>query len=147
MKKITSLVPKTYIPKPTTFNLQPLLVMFLFFVLLTSCYNQERNCKDFKNGTFTSEIEIDGKKYVTTFQRTDSIQTETFEGTTDSFYVRWTNDCEYIIKNVKPKNRAERKAIQVKIMTTTKKSYTYEYNFVGETNKQKGIAYKLKNEK
>lgn len=111
--------------------------------LLTSCYNQERNCKDFKTGKFNSEIEIDGKKLVSTFERNDSIQIETYDGITDSYDVRWTNDCEYVIKNSKPKNMAERKAIQVKIMTTSKKSYTFEYNFVGETLKQKGIAYKL----
>lgn len=111
--------------------------------LLTSCYNQERNCKDFKTGKFNSEIEIDGKKLVSTFERNDSIQIETYDNITDSYEVRWTNDCEYVIKNSKPKNMAERKAIQVKIMTTSKKSYTFEYNFVGETLKQKGIAYKL----
>ena len=130
--------------KPTTFNLQPIryyLVAITF--LLTSCYNQERNCKDFKNGKFKSEIEVDGKKFVSTFERNDSIQIETFEGITDSYDIRWTNDCEYVIKNSKPKNMAEQKAVQVKIMTTSKNSYTFEYNFVGEVIKQKGIAYKL----
>lgn len=126
------------------FNLQPTtyyLITITFFLLLTSCYNQERNCKDFKTGKFKSEIEIEGKKLVTTFERNDSIQIETFEGVTDSFDIRWTNDCEYIIKNSKPKNMAEKKAVQVKILTTSKKSYTFEYNFIGETLKQKGIAY------
>ena len=36
-----------------------LIIAFLF----TSCYNQERNCKDFKTGKFKSEIEVDGKTY------------------------------------------------------------------------------------
>jgi hypothetical protein len=84
---------------------------------------------------------VDGKKIFSTFERNDSIQIETFKGVTDSYDVRWTNDCEYVIKNSKPKNRAEKKAVQVKILTTSKKSYTFEYNFVGETIKQKGIAY------
>lgn len=112
-------------------------------LLLISCYNQERNCNDFKTGKFKSEIEIEGKKLVSTFERNDSIQIETFKGVTDSYKIRWTNDCEYIIKNIKPKNRVERKAIQVKILNTSKKSYTFEYNFVGEIIKQKGIVYKL----
>jgi hypothetical protein len=125
-------------------KIQPITYCLLALTfLLTSCYNQERNCKDFKTGKFNSEIEIDGKKLVSTFERNDSIQIETYDGITDSYEVRWTNDCEYVIKNSKPKNMAERKAIQVKIMTTSKKSYTFEYNFVGETLKQKGIAYKL----
>lgn len=126
------------------FNLQPITYFLLAITfLLTSCYNQERNCKDFKTGKFKSEIEIDEKKMVSTFERNDSIQIETFNGITDSYDVRWTNDCEYVIKNSKPKNRAEKKAIQMKILTTTKNSYTFEYNFVGESLKQKGIAYKL----
>ncbi len=111
--------------------------------LLTSCYNQERNCKDFKTGKFKSEIEVDGKKFITTFERNDSIQIETYEGITDSYDVRWTNNCEYIIKNSQPKNMAEKKALQVKILTTSINSYTFEYNFVGEAIKQKGIVYKL----
>lgn len=117
----------------------------LFFVLLTSCYNQERNCKDFKNGKFKSEIEVEGKKMVSTFERNDSIQIETYEGITDTYDVRWTNDCEYVIKNSKPKNMAEKKAIQVKILTTSKNSYNFEYNFVGENTKQKGVAYLMGN--
>ncbi|WP_438965234.1 DNA topoisomerase IV [Flavobacterium sp.] len=126
------------------FNLKPITYyLFAITFLLTSCYNQERNCKDFKTGKFKSEIEINGKKMVSTFERNDSIQIENFNGITDTYDVRWTNDCEYVIKNSKPKNRAEKKAIQMKILTTTKNSYTFEYNFIGETLKQKGIAYKL----
>jgi len=82
---------------------------------------------------------------ISTFERNDSIQIEQFEGVTDSFDIRWTNDCEYVIRNSKPKNMAEKKAVQVKILTTSKNSYTFEYNFVGEALKQKGIVYKLEN--
>ncbi|MFC4740678.1 DNA topoisomerase IV [Flavobacterium ponti] len=130
--------------KHTTYNLQPITYYLLAIsFLLTSCYNQERNCQDFKTGKFKSEIEVDGKKLVTTFERNDSIQIETFDGVTDTYDVRWTNDCEYVIKNSEPKNMAERKAVQVKILTTSKKSYTFEYNYIGESLKQKGIVYKL----
>ncbi|MFT5753044.1 MAG: hypothetical protein ACI924_000250 [Flavobacterium sp.] len=125
------------------FTIQFTIYSILFLTLLTSCYEQERNCKDFKTGKFKSEIEVDGKKLFTTFDRNDSIQIETFEGITDSYDVRWTNNCEYVIKNSKPKNMAEKKALQVKILTTSKNSYTFEYNFVGEDTKQKGIVYKL----
>ncbi|MFT7252412.1 MAG: hypothetical protein ACI9FW_002174 [Flavobacterium sp.] len=125
------------------FTIQFSIYSILFLTLFTSCYEQERNCKDFKTGKFKSEIEVDGKKLFTTFDRNDSIQIETFEGITDSYDVRWTNNCEYVIKNSKPKNMAEKKALQVKILTTSKNSYTFEYNFVGEDTKQKGIVYKL----
>ena len=83
--------------------------------LLVSCYNQERNCTTFKTGKFTSETVIDGVKYTSTFERNDSIQTESYDGKTDTFKVRWTNDCEYIIQNTHPKNREEKKPVQMKI--------------------------------
>lgn len=115
----------------------------LLFLLLTSCYQQERNCTDFKTGKFTSETEIEGKKYTSTFERNDSIQIETYEGKIDTFKVRWTNDCEYVIQNIHPTSRAEKKPVQMKILTTNSKSYTFEYSFVGDAKKQRGTATKL----
>lgn len=115
----------------------------LLLTILTSCYNQERNCKDFKTGKFTSETEIEGKKYTSTFERNDSIQIETYEGKIDTFKVRWTNDCEYIMQNTHPKNREEKKAVQMKILTTDKNSYIFEYSFVGDSKKQRGTVTKL----
>ena len=115
----------------------------LLFLLLTSCYQQERNCTDFKTGKFTSETEIEGKKYTSTFERNDSIQIEMYEGKIDTFKVRWTNDCEFVIQNIHPKNRAEKKPVQMKILTTNSKSYTFEYSFVGDAKKQRGTATKL----
>jgi hypothetical protein len=115
----------------------------LLFLLFTSCYQQERNCTDFKTGKFTSETEIEGKKYMSTFERNDSIQIEMYEGKIDTFKVRWTNDCEYVIQNIHPKNRAEKKPVQMKILTTNSKSYTFEYSFVGDAKKQRGTATKL----
>ena len=114
----------------------------LLLALLTSCYNQERNCSDFKTGKFTSETEIEGKKYTSTFERNDSIQIESYEGKIDTFKVRWTNDCEYIIQNRNPKNREEKKPVQMKILTTNSDSYTFEYSFVGDSKKQRGTVTK-----
>ena len=111
--------------------------------LFTSCYQQERNCKDFKTGKFTSETEIEGKKITSTFERNDSIQIESYKGKIDTFKVRWTNDCEYIIQNNNPKNREEKKSVQMKILTTTNNSYTFEYSFVGDSKKQRGTVTKL----
>jgi len=118
---------------------------YLFiFTLLTSCYQIERNCTDFKTGKFKSTITIDGKDYISTFSRNNTKQIETFEGKTDSSTVRWINDCEVVFKTINPKNRAERKDIHLKILTTTDSSYTFEYSYVGETLKQKGTAIKIK---
>lgn len=125
------------------FKIQYSICSLLLLTLLTSCYNQERNCTDFKTGKFTSETEIEGKKYTSTFERNDSIQTESYEGKIDTFKVRWTNDCEYIIQNTNPKNREEKKPVQMKILTTDSDSYTFEYSFVGDSKKQRGTVTKL----
>lgn len=112
-------------------------------LLLLSCYNVERNCKDFKTGKFKFEYEVDGVKKTTVFERNDSIEIETFEGKTDTSSIRWVNDCEYILQKIHPKNMAEEKAITMKILTTTKNSYTFEFGIVGSDQKQRGTVEKL----
>ncbi len=114
-----------------------LLVCFSLF----SCYNVERNCNDFKTGQFYTEVKVGETVYKSTFTRTDNLQIENYNGKIDSTQVRWVNDCEVIYKTINPKNMAERKDVHLKILTTTDSSYTFEYSYVGETNKQKGIAY------
>lgn len=125
------------------FKIQYSIYGLLLLTVLTSCYNQERNCTDFKTGKFTSETEIEGKKYTSTFERNDSIQIETYEGKVDTFKVRWTNDCEYVMQNIHPKNREEKKAVQMKILTTDENSYIFEYSFVGDSKKQRGTVRKM----
>ncbi|KIX19998.1 DNA topoisomerase IV subunit A [Flavobacterium sp. 316] len=120
------------------------IVFILFTFTLVSCYNQDRDCKDFKTGSFEFTQEIDGKSETSHFERNDSIQIETFRGKTDTLSVRWINDCEYIVKNIHPKNRAEKKAIHIKILTTSDEGYVFEYAFVGEAKKQRGTVTKVK---
>ncbi|QCE42817.1 DNA topoisomerase IV [Psychroserpens sp. NJDZ02] len=118
---------------------------FLYLLLLPtlfSCYNVERKCKDFKTGRFYSEVKVADKIYKSTFTRTENLQVEIYDGKIDSSQVRWVNDCEVIYRTINPKNMAERKDVHLKILTTTDSSYTFEYSYVGEINKQKGIAYK-----
>ena len=118
--------------------------LILFALILVSCYNQERNCKDFKTGKFTSETTVEGKKYISSFERNDSIQVENFNNIIDTFTIRWINDCEYILENIKPKNREEKKAIHVKILNTKELKYNFEYSFVGDAKKQFGSVTKVK---
>jgi hypothetical protein len=119
------------------------IIVFLPLLLLMSCYDVDRNCKDFKTGKFKFEYEIDGVKKTTLFERNDSIEIETFEGKTDTSTVRWVNDCEYVLQKKHPKNKAEEKAIDMKILTTTKNSYTFEFGMVGVDQKQKGTVIKI----
>ncbi|AMA48612.1 MULTISPECIES: hypothetical protein [Flavobacterium] len=119
-------------------------LFFLLTLFFVSCYNVERNCNDFKTGTFKFDEEIEGVKHTSTFVRNDSLQIETFGGKIDTAKVRWVNDCEYILQKVNPKNLEEKKAIQIKILSTNQKGYYFEYCFVGESKKQKGFVTKIK---
>jgi hypothetical protein len=118
----------------------------LFFVpllILTSCYDVERNCKDFKTGKFQFDYIVNGVKKTTIFERTETLQIETYEGKTDTATVRWVNDCEFVLQKLHPKNMQEKKAISMRIVSTTKNSYTFEFGIIGSDEKQKGIANKL----
>ena len=119
------------------------LILCTAVLILQSCYNVERNCSDFKTGSFESEITIDGKLYKSSFSRTSKLQVEEFKGVKDSSYVRWINDCEMVFKTIHPKNRAEQKDIHLKILTTTKEGYKFEYGYVGDPNKQIGYAKRI----
>lgn len=113
------------------------------FLILISCYNQERNCKDFKTGKFRFDFEVNGIKKTTIFQRNESIEIETFDGKTDTSSIRWVNDCEYVLEKLHPKNLQEKKAIGMRILTTSKKTYTFEFGIVGSDKKQKGTVAKI----
>ena len=117
---------------------------FFLFVSFTSCYTIERNCTNFQTGTFYSEISIDGNLYKSEFVRTENLQIETYNNKIDSSQVRWINDCEVVFKTINPKSMAEQKDIHLKILVTTDSTYTFEYSYVGEKTKQKGIATKIK---
>ncbi|NMH88200.1 DNA topoisomerase IV [Flavivirga algicola] len=120
------------------------LLLLIFLLSLISCYETARNCKDYKTGEFYSEVVINDELFVSKFKRTEKLQIETYNNKIDSSALRWINDCEVIFKTINPKNMAEQKDIHLKILATTDSSYTFEYSYVGETKKQKGVAYKTK---
>ncbi len=118
--------------------------ILLFSVLaFSACFQQEKNCTDFKTGTFEFESYLNGEMVNSRFERRDSIEIDYFQGHTDTSSVRWINDCEYILKNLNPKNMAEKKPIHIKILTTSKNGYIFEYGVVGETRKERGEVRKV----
>ncbi|MEY4011965.1 MAG: hypothetical protein RIT22_1089 [Bacteroidota bacterium] len=119
------------------------ILSLLSVLLVVSCYNTEYNCKDFKTGKFKFEHEVDGVKKITFFERNDSIEIETFEGKRDTAIVRWISDCEYVLRKKHPKNNQEKSAISMKILTTSKNSYTFEFGMVGVDTKQRGTVTKI----
>lgn len=115
----------------------------VILLIATSCQSPpERNCINFKEGTFSFSEIIDGDTLTTKFIRKDGIEIDFFNGNRDTSTVRWINDCEYILKKKNPNSKAEERPIQIKILTTTDSSYTFEYNIVGEPKKLRGTAIK-----
>lgn len=117
----------------------------LFFLALTSCYQPERNCEDYKNGEFTFDYVVDSVLKTGVFTRQGDLSIEYYDNKVDSSSVRWINDCEYVVKKINPKSMADEKPVHIKILTTTDNSYTFEFSIVGNNKtKSKGTAIRSK---
>jgi len=118
-------------------------ILFLFFIF--SCDFPERNCLKFQTGTFEfKSISEKGDTLITKFTRTKDLEIGFFNEKIDSNTVKWVSDCECIYKKVNPKSLSEKKAVQMKILSTNANSYTFEYSFVGNIkNKQRGFVKKI----
>jgi len=117
-------------------------------VLVSSCYSNERNCSDFKTGTFEFTYTIDGIEHTSRFKRTENLNIDYHEEKADSSSIRWINDCEFILKKLHPTSNSEKDAIHMKILSTTEDSYTFEYKLaVKRPNRplrvEKGVAKKI----
>jgi hypothetical protein len=124
-------------------------LVFIFLLLLSSCYNKERECKDFRTGTFEFKYTTDGVEKIGRFVRTEDLNIDYYENKIDTASIRWINDCEFIMKHINPKNMSEEKAIHMKILTTSEDSYTFEYSLAIQPGNQKkhveqGTATKIK---
>ena len=119
-------------------------ILFLLILITAfSCKEAVCDCKSFKTGKFQFVQKIDGIEKTTIFERTADLQIETYEGKTDTASVRWVNDCEFVLKKLRPRNMKEQKAISMRILSTDEKSYRFEYSFVGSEKKEKGVATKV----
>lgn len=114
-----------------------LVFLLLFFVTAMSCYHPERNCADFKTGEFSFDYTINGENKTGKFTRTDEFSVEYYDSKIDSATVKWLNDCEFVLQDLKTKS-----SVHMKILSTTANSYTFEYGLVGESKKIQGTALK-----
>ncbi len=120
-----------------------LLLVLLVLLSTYGCYTPERDCDSYKTGVFEFKAVVGTEMLTTTFVRNDSIEIDYFRGKSDTSSIRWINNCEYIVTKLNPVNRAEEKAIHMKIVSTTNTGYDFEYNVVGDSNKQRGTAVKI----
>lgn len=116
---------------------------FITYMMLNSCYSVERDCSSLRTGTFEFEAAVGAELFTTRIVRKDSIEIEYFKESIDTASIRWINDCEYILKKLNPKNRAEQKAIHIKILTTHENEYNFEFNEVGKSKRSKASARKI----
>lgn len=120
------------------------ILVFCFCFLLWGCYEEERKCSDFKTGHFEFEAVAGTEILKTIIHRTDSIEIETFRGKSDTSTIRWINDCEYVLQKLNPKNQAEKKAILIKILSTSEDEYRFEFSEVGKTQSSQGVARRIR---
>ena len=105
---------------------------FLLFLTFISCYTAERDCLSFHEGVFKFETIVNNQLESSRFIRNDSIEIEYYKGEVDSATIRWVNDCECILTKINPENNQEKRPIRMRILTTKKNSYTFEYSLVGD---------------
>lgn len=113
------------------------LFILLIFVTISSCYQPDHNCKDFKTGEFSFDYVVNGEAKTGRFTRDEAFSVEYYDSKIDSATVKWINDCEFVLQDIKSKS-----SVHMKILATTDKSYTFEYSLVGEAKKIQGTATK-----
>jgi len=118
--------------------------LILLFII-ASCQFPEKDCLKFQTGTFIFEsISSNGDTLKTKFTRSKNLEIGYFDNKLDSSSVKWVSDCECIYRKINPKSLNEKKPVQMKILSTNKDSYVFEYSFVGDTkNKQRGYVEKI----
>ena len=119
-------------------------LLVCIFLMLASCYNVERDCIPFHQGTFEFSQIINGSMKTSTFTRDSLYEIERFRGKIDTASIRWVNDCECILTKLNPTSNQDKRPIQIKIISTQHNSYTFEYSLVGESkNTQRGTIQKI----
>ena len=117
-----------------------IILSFLFI----SCYNVERDCIEFRTGSFEFSTSINDSIVKSTFIRTDNYEIEQFKGLKDSSTIRWVNECEFILTKINPKTNQEKRPIRIKILRTYGNSYDFEYSQVNNPQKiNRGTVNKI----
>ncbi len=113
-------------------------------LLLISCYSVERECNDFRTGSFEFSTSINDSVVKSTFIRTDNYEIEEFNGVKDSSTIRWVNECEFILTKINPSTNQEKRPIRIKILRTMGDSYDFEYSQVSNPSKvNRGTVNKI----
>ena len=112
--------------------MKKIIILSLLFI---SCYSVDRDCVDFRTGSFEFSTSINDSIVKSTFIRTDNYEIEEFNGIKDSSTIRWVNECEFILTKINPKTNQERRPIRIKILRTYGNTYDFEYSQVNNPQK------------
>ncbi len=121
--------------------MQKILAAFLLTIFI-GCQTPERDCVNFKTGTFEFETLVGTELKKTKFVRNDSIEIDYYDNKIDTFSIRWVNDCEYVMKKLRPKNQAEKEPVLFKVLTTKGDEYTFEYSMLIQKKNRKRVSKK-----
>ena len=114
------------------------------FIYLLGCNLPERNCLDYKNGDFEFSTVINNEVITSKFSRRDSIEIEYFENKIDTSFVNWVSDCAFILRKKNPVKSSDKKAVNMKILSTSNNGYVFEFSIVGDKkNIFRGEAIKI----
>ena len=121
--------------------MKKIIILSLLFI---SCYSVERDCIEFRTGSFEFSTSINDSIVKSTFIRTDNYEIEEFKGVKDSSTIRWVNECEFILTKINPKTNQEKRPIRIKILRTYGNSYDFEYSQVNNPQKiNRGTVNKI----
>ena len=122
----------------TQINRQLLFVCMVFFLVFInySCYNVERNCSNFRFGTFKYERIIGDKLSTSFFIRNNDIEIEYYNSKIDTSKINWVNECEFVLTKQNPTNNLEKKPISIKIISTHIDHYIFEFSLVGDKRRR-----------
>ena len=118
--------------------MKKIIVLSLLFI---SCYNVDRDCEEFRTGSFEFSTSINDSIVKSTFIRTDNYEIEEFKGVKDSSTIRWVNECEFILTKISPKTNQERRPIRIKILRTYGNSYDFEYSQSNDDETQTKLEF------
>ncbi|NQY05214.1 MAG: hypothetical protein HRT68_03155 [Flavobacteriaceae bacterium] len=128
--------------------MKKIFLLLLASALFSACMEKaERNCSDFKNGSFEYTYMDNGVEKTSTFTRNGDLEIDYYDDKIDTITIKWINECEYIARSKHPKSLSEKDAFHFKILSTTENSYTFEYGKVVKNKKNdyvkfRGTAYK-----
>ena len=121
--------------------MKKIIILSLLFI---SCYSVDRDCIEFRTGSFEFSTSINDSIVKSIFIRTDNYEIEEFKGVKDSSTIRWVNECEFILTKINPKTNQERRPIRIKILRTYGNSYDFEYSQVNNPQKiNRGTVNKI----